>query len=189
MVTKRQQRRSNKQSSRPRVPSLAATIIYTVLTVFVHESMGPPHLIATLVVGGGGDLGHVLGVVGRSLMLKFFFGLVGGIDEVVATMAHWNNVSPASPYLINVSGVGEEAMRVGVVRLFSFLWILTVGVSFKGSCLLVYGGTYVISLFVLIYGKVRFLVGEGVCRWPNPLLLQCMFQAPTGSMRGRRRSI
>ena len=86
-------------------------------------------------------------------MLGFGFGLHDGISVVVATVAFWNNVSPASLYIINVSGVGEGAARVGVVKFVGFLWILTVGVSFKGSCSLVYGGTSSISSFVWIYGK------------------------------------
>ena len=86
-------------------------------------------------------------------MLGFGFGLHNGISVVVATMASWNKVSPASPYLVNVSGVGEEAVRVGAIKSVGFLWILTVGVSFKGSCSLVYGGTSSISSFVWIYGK------------------------------------
>ena len=50
-------------------------------------------------------------------MLRFGFGLHGGIDEVVTTMAHWNNdVSPVSPFLVNTSGVGDEPVRLGAVR-------------------------------------------------------------------------
>ena len=119
-------------------------------------------MTVALAVGGGGDVGPVLGTVTRSLILGFGFGLHGSIDVVVATLASWNKVYSASPYLVNVFGVGEEAMRVGVVRLFGFLWILTVGVSFKGSCLLVYGGTSPIASFVWIYNKVMFLQPSGL---------------------------
>ena len=65
----------------------------------------PPPLTAALAVGGGGDLGPALGAVTRSLMLGFGFGLHDGIGVVVATMASWNKVSLASPYLVNISGI------------------------------------------------------------------------------------
>jgi hypothetical protein len=36
-------------------------------------------------------------------LILVLLGLVSGIiDERVAAMKHWNNVSPVSPYLINV---------------------------------------------------------------------------------------
>ena len=38
------------------------------------------------------------------------------IVEVVAAMMHWNKVCPVSPYLVNVSGIGEGLVRVGAVR-------------------------------------------------------------------------
>ena len=60
-----------------------------------------------MAVRGGGDLGPALGVVARSLMLEFGFGLSRGISEVVATMAHRNKASPASPYLINVVALAK----------------------------------------------------------------------------------
>ena len=80
-----------------------------------------PPLTVVLAVGVGGDLRPALSPITRSVMLDFDFGLHSGIGVVVATMASWNNVSPASPYLINVSGVGEEAVRVRDVRSVSFL--------------------------------------------------------------------
>ena len=90
-------------------------------------------------------------------MLGCGFGLHSDVGVVVVTMSSWNKVSPVSPYLVNISGVGEGAVRIGAIRSVGFLWILTVAVSFKGSCSPVYGGTCSISLFVWIYGKVRFL--------------------------------
>ena len=74
-------------------------------------------------MGGVGDLVPSLNVVTRFLMLgfDFGFGLHSGIDGVVATMASWNKVSPASAYLVNVSGVGEGVVRVGAVRFVDFL--------------------------------------------------------------------
>ena len=48
-------------------------------------------------------------------------------------------------------------MRVGAVRSVGLQCILAVGVSLKGTCLLVYGGTSLISSFIWVYGKVRFL--------------------------------
>ena len=77
-------------------------------------------------------------------------------------MAHWNKVSPASPYLVNVSSVGEGPVRVAAVRSVGLHWILAVGVSFKGICSLIYGGTSSISSFVWVYGKVRFLQPSGL---------------------------
>ena len=53
-------------------------------------------------------------------MLGFGFGLHDGISVVVATMASWNKVSPASPDLINVSGGVEGEVRVGAVRIVLF---------------------------------------------------------------------
>ena len=76
--------------------------------------------------------------------------------------SHWNKVSPTSPHLVNVSRVDQRPVRVGVVRSVGFHWILTVGVSFKGSYSLVYGGRSSISSFVRIYGKVRFLQPSGL---------------------------
>ena len=135
-------------------------------------------ILAALAAGGGGDLGPTLGVVTRSLMLGFGFGfdLHSGIGVVVATMASWNKVSPASPYLVNISCIGEGAVRVGVVRSVDFLWILIIGVLFKGSFSLVYGGTSSMSSFVWICGKVRFLQPSGLvvedCK-PTLLLRAC----------------
>ena len=121
-----------------------------------------PHLLAALAVGGGGDLESAFGVVARFLMVEFAFGLPSGIGMVVAMMPHWNKVSPDSPYLVNVSSVGEGPVRIGDVRSIGFYWILVVSVSFSGSCSLVYGGTSSISSFVLVYGKIRFLQPSGL---------------------------
>ena len=74
----------------------------------------PPPMVATMVTGG----------------CRVCFGLPSGIDEVVM-MAHLNKVSPASPYIINVSSVKKGPVSVGVAKSVGSLWILAVGESFR----------------------------------------------------------
>ena len=59
-------------------------------------------------------------------MILALLGLVFGIiDKVVWTMTHWNKVSPAFPYLVDVRfGVGEGLVRVWSVRFVGSLQIL-----------------------------------------------------------------
>ena len=71
--------------------------------------------------------------VARPLKLEVEFGLTNGISEVVVMMAHWNKVYSVSPYLVNISGIGEGLESVGAIRSVVLHWILTVCVSFKGS--------------------------------------------------------
>uniref|UniRef100_A0A8R7QKI1 Uncharacterized protein n=1 Tax=Triticum urartu TaxID=4572 RepID=A0A8R7QKI1_TRIUA len=72
------------------------------------------------------------------IFLRFCFS--GDIDEVMATMACWNKVSPVSPYLDDVrSGAGERPVRVCVPRSVGSLQILAVRVSFKERLWLAFG--------------------------------------------------
>ena len=71
--------------------------------------------------------------VGKFLMLEFGFGLHGGIHEVVAMMAHWNNISHASLTLSLPRKCFRRRRRASSTRSVGFHWILAVGVSFKES--------------------------------------------------------
>ena len=96
------------------------------------------------------------------LGFDFGFGLYSGIDVVVAVMASWNNVSPASPYLVNVSGVDKGAVRVGVIRYVVFSmdldsWCVIQGKLFTGLWWNIFDAS-----FVWIYGNVWFLQPSGL---------------------------
>ena len=95
----------------------------------------------------GHDIGPLLLLVRRPFqrheewgpvrLVLFFLGFCfsGGIDEVVATMACWNKVSPVSPYLDGVRpGASEGPVRVCVPRYVVSLQILAVYV-FQGEIL------------------------------------------------------
>ncbi|XBJ19953.1 hypothetical protein VPH35_010861 [Triticum aestivum] len=93
-------------------------------------------------------------------LVLFFLGFCfsGGIDEVVATMACWNKVSPVSPYLDDFRfGAGEGPVRVCVPRSVGSLQILAVGVSFKEYFWLAFGVATSTSSSVLFCGLTRFL--------------------------------
>ena len=93
-----------------------------------------------------------------SCLLFLGFCFSGGIDEVVATMACWNKVSPVSPYLDDVqSGAGEGPVRVCVPRSVGSLQILAVCVSFKEYFWLAFGVATTTSSSVLFCGLSRFL--------------------------------
>ena len=53
--------------------------------------------------------------------------------------------------------VSDKPVRVGAAKFVRFLWILTVGVSFKKSCSLLYGASFFIYLFILVRGKIMFV--------------------------------
>ena len=73
-------------------------------------------------------------------------------------MTHWNKVSPAFPYLVDVrSGVGEGPVRVWSVRSVVFLQILAFGVLIRGSSWLTFDAAISTSSFGLLYSKVRHL--------------------------------
>ena len=57
-----------------------------------------------------------------------------GTHKVVATMKHSNNVSPASPYLIDIRfGVDEGPMKICSVRSVGFEILVAVGVFIRGN--------------------------------------------------------
>ena len=93
-------------------------------------------------------------------MILALLGLVSGIiDEVVWTMTHWNKVSPAFPYLVDVrSGVGEGPVRVWSVRYVGSLQILVaVHMFIKESSQMVFFTSISTSSFGLFYYKIWHL--------------------------------
>ena len=61
---------------------------------------------------------------------------------------------------MNVSSVGEEPVRIGDVIYVGLKLILSVDVSLNGICLLVYDGTFFISLFIWVSSTIW--IGGGV---------------------------
>lgn len=78
------------------------------------------------------------------------------IDEVMAvvtTMAHWNKVSTASPYL-ETFDVGEGTVRMGTAKFVGSIRILIIGVSIMGSSWLDFDATTLTSSLGLLHAKV-----------------------------------
>ena len=80
------------------------------------------------------------------------------IDEVVATMTFWNNVSPAFFYLDDIrSGADDGQVRVSSARSESSLQIFAVGVSVRRCSWLSFVVAISTSSFDLFGDKIRFL--------------------------------
>jgi len=78
-----------------------------------------------------------------------------GTHKVVATMKHSNNVSPASPYLIDIRfGVDEGPMKICSVRSVGFEILVAVGVFIRGNNQLALFTIISTSSYVLFYCKV-----------------------------------
>lgn len=124
-----------------------------------HRHLGPPSLPRPTVSSASREVG-----TRQSCFIFLGFCFFGGIDEVVATMAYWNKVSPVSPYLDDVrSGADEGPVRVCVSRSVVSFRILAVCVFFKKSIWLAVGVATSTSSYLLFCGLARFLQPSDWC--------------------------